>query len=37
MENSKIIHANDLAIAIYDGFPVSPGPVWTEGPGTSKG
>jgi diadenosine tetraphosphate (Ap4A) HIT family hydrolase len=25
MENSKIILANDLAIAIYDGFPVTPG------------
>jgi len=37
MENSKIIHANDLAIAIYYGFPVAHGPVWTEGPGTSKG
>jgi diadenosine tetraphosphate (Ap4A) HIT family hydrolase len=25
MENSKIILANDHAIAIYDGFPVTPG------------
>jgi diadenosine tetraphosphate (Ap4A) HIT family hydrolase len=25
MENSKIILDNDLAIAVYDGFPVTPG------------